>query len=95
MKLPIVKRRHSSNRREFAIPRVSFRRLVEEIAGEFKSDLRFQPEAIEALQASAEDLLSTRFARCSQLVELCKRDTVREEHWNFVQDDASACTGAV
>lgn len=62
---------------------------MEEIAGEFKSDLRFQSDAIDALQGSAEDLIASRFARCSQLVDLCNRDTVRQEHWQFVQDETS------
>ena len=72
-------------KREFAIPKVSFRRLVQEIADEFKGDLRLQQDAVDALQESAETLLTERFHRCSELADLCKLDTVREEHWRFVQ----------
>lgn len=72
----------------FEIPRVSFRRLVEELAAECKSDLRFQQDAIEALQESAENLIAERFVRCAELAELCKLDTVRDDHWRFVRDTA-------
>ena len=91
----IAKRR--ANRRQFEIPKVTFRRLVQEIAGEFKSDMRFQRDAYEALQEAAEGLVSRRFLRCSQLADLCKLDTVRDEHWRFVQDEAAGllvpCSG--
>jgi histone H3/H4 len=69
------------------IPRVTFRRLVEEIAAGYKSDLRIQQEAIDTLQEDAELLLVERFKRCSRLAEICRRDTVRDEHWNFVRED--------
>ena len=82
-------------RRQFEIPRVTFHRLVHEIAGKYKSDLRIQRDAFEALQEAAEVLVSERFARCSQLVDLCKLDTVRDEHWRFVQEEAGLvpCSG--
>jgi histone H3 len=73
-------------RREFSIPKVSFRRLVQEIASEYKSDLRFQQEALDALQESSENLIIEQFHRCSELADLCKLDTVREEHWRFVRE---------
>lgn len=82
-------------RRQFEIPRVTFRRLVQEIAADYKSDLRFQRDAIEALQEASEILVSERFARCSELVDLCKLDTVRDEHWRFVQGEKALvpCSG--
>jgi histone H3/H4 len=83
---PVIAKRKPH--RNLVIPRVTFRRLVEEIASGFKSDLRFQQEGLDALQESAEDLISNHFQRCSQLTELCKRDTVRQEHWRFVQEEA-------
>ena len=76
-------------RRQFDIPRATFRRLVQEIANDVKSDLRFQGDAFDALQSASEELLGRRFVRCSQLAELCKLDTVRDEHWKFVHDEAS------
>jgi histone H3/H4 len=77
-------------KRIYAIPRVSFRRLVQEIADQYGSDLRIQQAAIDALQESAENLIAERFARCGELIELCKLDTVRDEHWRFVQDEMTA-----
>jgi histone H3/H4 len=79
-------------KRQFEIPRVTFRRLVHEIAAEHKPDLRIQNGAFEALQEAAEALVSERFVRCSQLVDLCKLDTVRDEHWRFVQNEAMGGT---
>jgi histone H3/H4 len=81
---PAIAKRNR-HRREFAIPRGSFRKLVHEIAAGFKSDLRFQGDAIDALQESAERLLLERFERCAALADLCKLDTVRGEHWRFVE----------
>lgn len=90
----IAKRR---NRRQFEIPKVSFRRLVQEIGADCKFYMRFQNDAYDALQEAAESLVSRRFLRCSQLADLCKLDTVRDEHWRFVQDEAAGllvpCSG--
>lgn len=85
---PTLSFKRRSKRVQFEIPRVSFRRLVEEIAAGCKSDLRIQQDAIEALQESAENMLSERFGRCAELAELCKLDTVRDDHWRFVRDTA-------
>jgi histone H3/H4 len=92
--LTVARQGRRKAKRVFAIPKVSFRRLVEEIARDCKSDLRFQATAIEALQESAEEMMTERFARCSELVDLCKLDTVRQEHWRFVQEGkAVPCSG--
>lgn len=74
-------------RRDTAIPRLTFRRLVEYIASKCKSDLRIQSDAVEALQQAAEGFLAHRFTRCARLAALCKIDTVRGEHWRFVGDN--------
>jgi len=60
--------------------------------GDRKSDLRIQGKAMEALQESAETLITERFVRCSELADLCKLDTVRGEHWRFVQDVVIPCS---
>ena len=70
------------------IPKQAFRRLVYEIAAGMKSDLRFQLEATDALQEAAEEVVTKRFERCSRLVELCRKDTVKEEHWGFADEEA-------
>lgn len=82
-------------KRVYAIPRVSFRRLVQEIAQKYNPDLRIQQAAIDALQESAENLVAERFARCGELISLCKLDTVRDEHWQFVQEESKVipCSG--
>lgn len=84
-------------RREFSIPKVSFRRLVQEIASEYKSDLRFQQEAVDILQETAEGLVVERFKKCARIADLCRMDTVRSEHWNFVrqeeEEEAVPCLG--
>jgi len=69
------------------IPKQAFRRLVYEIAAGMKSDLRFQREATDALQEAAEEVVTKRFERCSRLVELCRKDTVKGEHWGFVDEE--------
>lgn len=74
-------------RRDTAIPRLTFRRLVEYIASRCKSDLRIQTDAVEALQQAAEGFLAHRFTRCARLAAMCKIDTVRGEHWRFVGDN--------
>ena len=49
-------RRYQKNT-DLLVPRMAFQRLVREIAADFKSDLRFQSTAIEALQEAAESYL--------------------------------------
>jgi histone H3/H4 len=79
---------------EMCIPKLAFRRLVQEISEGFRSDVRFQREATDALQEAAERELVGNFAKCSRLASLCRKDTVREEHWQFVQQAAGdgGCT---
>ena len=77
----------------FSIPKVAFRRLVEEIAAQYKSDLRFQPDGIDALQESAENLLMEHFERCAQVASLCKVDTIRKHHWCFARDGETTLLG--
>lgn len=84
--------RSVSKRAELCIPKLSFRKLVQEIAQEFKSDLRFQQDGLDALQEAVEMLVIERFKKCSRLAELCRKDTVRGEHWNFVCDEEGGST---
>ena len=48
---PVKSVRRKPNRRTYAIPKVAFRRMVQDIASEYKSDLRFQREAFDELDA--------------------------------------------
>lgn len=52
-----------------------------------RCDLRIQKEACDVMQAAAEEMLTERFKRCKRLAELCKIDTVRREHWRFVDTE--------
>ena len=69
------------------IPRQTFHRLVKEIIGNYKSDLRIESDAITALQEDAELLLIENFKRCSRLAEFRGRETVQKRDWKFVQED--------
>ena len=89
----VLPARRKIRKPRYAIPKVAFRRLVEEIAADFKSDLRFQPDGLDALQESAESLLTEHFERCAQVAELCKVDTIRKEHWGFACGDSPTLLG--
>jgi histone H3/H4 len=51
-----------------------------------RCDVRVQDEALAALKQAAEEMLVSRFNKCQKAVDLCKMDTLRKEHWDFVQD---------
>ena len=91
--VPALPARRKIRKPRHAIPKMAFRRLVEEIASGFKSDLRFQPDGLDALQESAESLLTEHFERCAQVAELCKVDTIRKEHWGFACGDSPTLLG--
>jgi histone H3/H4 len=64
-----------------AVPSAVFRRLVREIASDFKSDLRWEAEALEALQVDAEAYLIGRFGEADKLRKLCKSGTLKRAHF--------------
>lgn len=66
-----------------AIPSVVFRRLAREIASDFKSDLRWEGDALEALQVDAEAYLIGRFSEANRRKELCKSGTLKKAHFAF------------
>ncbi|OAF61967.1 hypothetical protein VC83_01547 [Pseudogymnoascus destructans] len=59
------------------IPKLSFQRLVREIAQDFKSNLRFQQSAILALQEAAECFLIREFEMTNLLAIHAKRVTIQ------------------
>jgi histone H3 len=59
------------------IPKLRFQRLVREIAQDFKSDLRFQSSAVEALQEAAEAYLTGLFEDTNLCAIHAKRVTIR------------------
>ena len=90
-----LKGRRGGKRPDLFIPKLSFQRLVHGIAARCRSDLRFQQEAIDILQETAEGLLVDRFQKCSRVAELCKVDTVRRDHWNFVCNNEGGGEGTL
>jgi histone H3 len=82
-------KRRQKRRRELppAIPVASFYRLVREISQDRKSDIRWQADALKALQADTEANLTGLFDRANKVRRLCKSKTLRVDHW---QQGASA-----
>ena len=72
------------------VPKMAFKRIVQGLIADINPDLRIQAEAVEALQEASESMLIHRFARCHQLTDLCKMDTLRTEHWNFVEGETTS-----
>lgn len=85
--------RKSTGKRKLApdpcIPKLAFRRLVQEITAKIHPGLRYQKEATDALQEAAERALVQHFGKCSKLTELCHKDTLRKEHWRFIGEHAA------
>lgn len=67
------------------IRRLPFQRLVREIANDFKSDLRFQAAAIEALQESAEMYLVSLFEDANWCAIHAKRVTIMPKDMNLAR----------
>lgn len=61
------------------IPRRPFQRLVKEVAQDYKTDLRFQSEAIECLREAAEAYLVGLFEDANLLAIHCKRVTIMRQ----------------
>ena len=64
-----------------AIPSAVFRRLIREIASEYRSDLRWEADALEALQVDAEAYLLGRFGEANKKREMCKSLTLKKIHF--------------
>ena len=64
-----------------AIPVAVFRRLVREVGDTIRSDLRWEADALEALQVDAEAFLIGRFGQADKRRELCKFGTLRKAHF--------------
>jgi histone H3 len=61
------------------IPKLSFQRLVREVAQDFKSDLRFQSHAIAALQEASETYLVSLFEDTQLCAIHAKRVTISDK----------------
>ena len=64
-----------------AVPSAVFRRLVKEITSDIKSDLRWEAEALAALQTDAEAYLIGRFGEADRIRELCNSGTLKRAHF--------------
>jgi len=63
-----------SDQNKFIFYKSEFSLFVREIAQDFKNDLKFEPQAIEAIQVAAEDYLIKLFEGCNKIV---KKDAIR------------------
>jgi histone H3 len=70
---------------ETLIPRLSFQRLIREIAQDFRPDLRFQAAALDALQEAAEAYLVGIFERSNLCAFHCKRVTIMDKDVQLVR----------
>jgi histone H3 len=64
-----------------AIPSAVFRRLIREIASDYRSDLRWEADALEALQVDAEAYLIGRFGEANKKREMCNSRTLKKIHF--------------
>jgi len=62
-----------------AIPVASFRRMARTMANDCKSDLRWEADALEALQVAAEAFMVEKFQKAKQTAQLFDRKTLGVE----------------
>merc|ERR1711981_594942 len=74
--IPLREIRHYQKSTELLIPKLSFQRLVREIAQEYKTDLKFQAAAIGALQEGSEAYLTNLFEYTNLAAIHAKRVTI-------------------
>ena len=70
---------------KFAIPKQPFQRLVREIAQDYSTDLRFKPEAMDALQEVAEQYLIKLFQDTQRCACHGKRETITPSDMQLVR----------
>jgi len=75
-------RKTHRRRKGLGFPKAAFTRLVKELGNDFKSDLLWQPDAVQALQEASEHMLEQRFRKANHLARLCKVDTITAAHFN-------------
>lgn len=62
-----------------AIPVAAFQRMVRHMAEDYRADLRWEDEALKALQADAEAFLVERFQKAKETTDLFGRSTTARE----------------
>lgn len=70
---------------EMQIRKLPFQRVVREVAQDFKPDLRFQPDAILALQEACEIYLTDLFGDCNLTALHAKRVTIMPRDVHLVR----------
>ena len=70
---------------DLLLPKKRFMKVVREIAQDFKTDLRFQPAAVLALQEAAEAFLVRVFERTQMFAIHAKRITVVPRDMHLMQ----------
>lgn len=78
---------------ELLIPRLSFSRLVREVAQDYKSDLRFTEEAFEAIQTAAEAYLIDLFSNTNKITIAKGNDTITPADMQVVRDIIKSMMG--
>jgi histone H3/H4 len=79
--MPRIKQTPKRNAPALDIPRATFLRLVREITGNYRSEMRWTAEALEALQGDAEQFLGEHFGRAKELSEHFGHSTVSLRHF--------------
>ena len=62
-----------------AIPVAAFQRMVRHMAEEYRSDLRWEDEALKALQADAEAFMIEKFQKAKETSDLFGRSTTSQQ----------------
>jgi histone H3/H4 len=77
-------KRRTASKRVNTIPLVCFNRLVKEIAQDnHNGEYIWSSDALRALQECTEEYMEQRFRVCGRLSELCKRNTLNKEVFDF------------
>lgn len=90
---PAARKKTHRRKSNLGFPRAVFSRLAREYAQDFKSDLLWDPKAIQALQEASEHMLEQRFVRAARVAGLCKVDTVTIKHFREQTDTGGRAHG--
>ena len=72
---------------ENLVPRGTFNRIIREIAADFKSDLRFSREALEAIQVASEEHMTRVLRRAMRNANHARRSTIQAADMHAINDD--------
>ena len=72
-------------RRTTIIPQICFARLVKQLSQDKHSKMIWSTKAIQTLQEFVELHVEKQFKLCNSLAELCKKNTITKEIFDFMQ----------